>query len=641
MGSLFSSPNKTYTQDEYNKQLAELKVIAEEQAAQELEAERTRTNTIEAQYKRQKEIAQRRIAEIKETIRRAQELFDQRKMLNIQSAVLLCALYFNYPFGKLDVDALDESVKSKEIDPKDNSWQTNALEIVKIAVNENVFWLLCKIPQLLPLLWPTGKTEDKFHEYKLSRKENGTFDPKDYQIDIKALVKPYCEGPLKTYITNVFQANCDRSLDSDYNYAIALDQQCANFIMSVEGCADDTQWLQRAIPFLQNEDPMKWKTFSARSGKGICKNKIELLPSTYPHICPKYELYEALIILANTVINNYGSCKTSKGLDVAAKRISKGKTKVKRFYSELTFQQKQKYCTDKNVEYKDRTVIEIEEDIYDMEPVIPDISGGKCFNIDKEFNAAALFNAFVAKGDWDNISYIPVAEINIPEEKITGEKDTKKWMTEIATDNGKNICEKLEVYYLTDTDRIMRNNGLVRYKNPTKRYSSDLLNDINGVEVPFQMPRLSADLNGNIATQFLYEAYAGLSKQENKEYNVLGCKNSALLTSMDYILCRPPELEEYKIEDDVFPLARYMYKLLIEYSCKWSIVVPINTTISMGQINSQIASLFTRDKSVLPQYLWTKTKNVVYNAVKDGESISEPKAPDQVDSKLTAFIVVV
>lgn len=181
MGNLFSTtPSQSAQEYEANKK----KLLAEQQLLQKEidQASHDNVQILNSQFLRQKQVAKKRIEEIKYTIERAKELKEARKQLNIRVAVLLCAIYYNYPFGTLDVSASDEPDDGIV---GDNTWQSNATSILNIGLTVDVFWTLCKIPQLLPLLWPTGNTpiEDKFHVYKY-RDSAGNPDPIQYILEV-------------------------------------------------------------------------------------------------------------------------------------------------------------------------------------------------------------------------------------------------------------------------------------------------------------------------------------------------------------------------------------------------------------------------------------------------------------------------
>ena len=626
MGGLFSSPETNQADLEYQKSLAELQAEQKELETSILKAERTREQTLEQQYKRQKEIAQQRIEEIKESIRRAQELKDARKTLNIQAAVLLCALYYNYPFGTLDSSALDSSSASNSSSTisSDNSWQSNAADICNVAVNKETFWLMCKIPQLLPLFWFTGRTEDKFHQYN-SRDSTGAPKHADYLIEINANIDAYINGPLKTYVSNVFQANCSRDITIDTDFQDELYEACANFIVSVQNLSNDDEWLDRAFAFIKNDDKMNWKGFAAKSGKGVCEKTIELLPSTFPKICPKYELYEALLMLSNTVINNYGQCKTANGYDVKVVRKVTGTKKVKKLFYELDSDQ-QKELTASGAKYSEEDVVEIDEETIELTTPQPDTNGGECFNIKQSYINNAYANAIDTTTIWDGKTFISTKSIVVPEEKITGSSDTKARMENTE------LYDELEVFYTNNGDRTSQTNGIVRYKNPTKNITHQFLNDVDGIIITFQMPRLSAGINANFRKSFLYNAYVALTTlPDNEQYDLYRTNNKYIFTSIDYMTVRPPVLDDWSVDDEVSSIARFIYTCLIEYSCKWDISIPIVTAMSMSQINGQILSAYN-DKSYLPQYLWTRTNNLLDKVQSGDVKLSPTAAPTQVKS---------
>lgn len=563
------SSSKPSAEEIYKQQLTQLQAEAAKQNATIDKSAAAIVQVEKEQKAREEAIRNKKAEEIKQTLLRVEELINARKTLNIQSAVLLCAIMYNYPFGTV-------------MDNEGNSWMRNANDIVKIAVNNNTFWLLCKIPKLLPLLWPTGKAEDNFHTYNISMSNNGEYNSSDYMIDINGSLKQYVDTTLKTYIINVIQTNTMK-LTSD------IEDKCAEFIKNSENYTDDREWLKNANSLISDIDIMTFKGLVARSGKGICKNKISLLPATYPKIDKTYEIYEAMIMLSNIIINSYGMCTQENGLPVPAKRVKVGEVKVNKYYSELTEEQKKSLTG----EYKIDSVVEVTEEVYDNETVTPSISGGKCFKqpSNKSFETSS--------DEWDCKTFIPVKNIII--DSFTADSMLNP-----------SISEDLEVYYDNVHDKTLRINAHVRYVNPTKKYTDIYFNSYDEMLIPFKMPRLSADINGTFKSTFIKNAFNALL--ENKEFNVYDTNNSLIMTSFDFMTMIPPQLEEFVIEHNVFPLARFMYKILIEYSCKWELIIPLNNIMSCSIINSQLMTKY-KNKKYLPQYLSTKQDS---EALEDG-----------------------
>ena len=533
--SIFKKSDNTKTEseikeEEYIKMIEELEKQEKALINAFEEAEKNKKKQKEESVVRQKEESETRINELNDTIERAEELNDERTMLNIQASQLLCAIYYNYQFGHID-------------DEVDENWRKNVTTVINSCLNVKSFWLLCKIPQLLPLLWFTGSECDMFHDYVID--EKGNVNKVAYKSLINKHINTYITSILPSYLTNVCRSNCKKYTDINEDRNTEISNKCKKYLSNIENVTSDEEWYNQTIKFIEDDDIMNWKCFSARSGKGITTKQIKLLPATYPKICHKYELYEALLMVTNTVINHYGDIRTEKGI-----RVTTNSTKNTN-------------------------------------------NGGQCFALNSTWIENVYNKAFSTKGIWDCESYINVDDIVLSEKDITG-YDDDAWMKETKTYDVTHM-------YGRNADGT---GGFLKYINPTQKYTQQFINDIDNIEVAFQMPRLSATINDEFKNNFLYNIFKTLTT--NKDYllfNVYNIDNKIILTSMDYLYIVPSGFEQI---DNVSPICRYIFEVLIKDSCKWYITFPIENTMSMMKINSNIL-LYDDDKSILPQYIWGKS----------------------------------
>ena len=535
--SIFKKSDNTKTESEI-KEEEYIKIIEELEKQEKAlidsfeEAEKNKKKQQEESVIRQKEESETRINELNDTIERAEELNDERVTLNIQASQLLCAIFYNYQFGHIG-DEIDEN------------WRNNVTTVINSCLNVKSFWLLCKIPQLLPLLWFTGSECDMFHDYVID--EKGNVNKVAYKTLINKNIDTYITSILPTYLTNVCQSNCRKYNDINEDRDIEISNKCKKYLSNIENVTSDEEWYNQTIKFIEDDDIMNWKCFSARSGKGITTKQIKLLPATYPKICHKYELYEALLMVTNTVINHYGDIRTEKGI-----RVTTNSTKNTN-------------------------------------------NGGQCFALNSTWIENVYNKAFGTKVIWDCESYINVDDIVLSAKDITG-YDDDAWMKETKTYDETHM-------YGRNADGT---GGFLKYINPTQKYTQQFINDIDNIEVAFQMPRLSANINDEFKNNFLYNIFKTLTT--NKDYllfNVYNIDNKIIFTSMDYLYIVPSGFEQI---DNVSPICRYIFEVLIKDSCKWYITFPIENTMSMMKINSNILLYDDgNDKSILPQYIWTNS----------------------------------
>lgn len=528
-------------EQEYLAAVEELNKQAEELASTAAAAAVARTKTMEAMLARQKQIAATRMAQLEHSLARLKELRERQKLINVQSAQLLCAIYYNYQFGEIDEDPSGD-------------WMKNVTTVINNCLNIDTFTMLCRIPTLLPLLWPTGKGCDNLQTYTVD--DNGVPDQFLYTATLNTHLESYIYSKVGNYIQNVCQSNCKKYNTIDEERMDRDAERCLRFITDVEEYQSNDEWVRRAFELIKDDDKMNWKCFAARSGKGICKSPIKLLPATWPKICPKYELYEALLMITNTIINHYGGIRSDKGLNVNADDTTTKHT-----------------------------------------------NGGECFKL-KQSWIDATYSSVSFNAVWDGTSMIQVKDAILPIEKITGSANDEKWMkdTEVETTVG---------VYGQNPDGT---GGYKKYVNPTQKYTQQFINDIDNVKVAFEMPRLSADINQMFRKDFLYNIFKTLTTNKDYQFfNVYGVPNRDVLTSMDYIYIVPEGLEQI---DNVSPICRYMFEVLIKYSCKWYITWPIENVMTFSKVNQAIKNT-TKDDVLMPQFIWRDMSGLKFPS-KDG-----------------------
>lgn len=541
MGNLFSKTNDKSTASKADKEYqAAIQKLKEQEealykAAQESGEQRKRI--MEESLKRQEEITRSRIKELDDSLKRLEELKDVRRLLNVQASQLLCAIYYNYQFGDVNLGSETE-------------WVNNVTNVITKCLNINVFNLLCKIPQLLPLLWPTGTSCDSFHIYELN--DNNEPIISNYKLKLNTQIESYIQSTLSGYLINVCKSNCKKYTDFNQERNDTISEKCKKYLTSVETLLNDNEWVKSTIAFIADDDKMNWKCFAARSGKGICNNRILLLPSTYPKVYPKYELYECLLMLANTIINHYGDLRNNKdGTKVSAGSLD------------------------------------------------AHTNGGKCFSLNESFIINTFDKGIDVENIWDGETFTSIDSIVLSGHDVTGVNDDSWMLTP-------KLHDKTKVY----AQNIDGKGGFKKYENPTQKYTSQFINDDDNIEVAFQMPRLSAEISNEFTKNFLKNAFELLQTKNYMFFNIYATNNKNIFTSFDYMTLTPKGFEQL---DNVSPIARYMYEILIKDSCKWFITLPIESTMSMYKINHNILKYDDgKNKAVLPQYIWSDSKNVTF-----------------------------
>jgi hypothetical protein len=511
--------------------LAKAKAAEEARKAEE---ERVKAEAARVALKK----AQDELAAAKAEEDRIKALAEAKRLSYNNAAQLICAIYHNYQFPSTRTNR--------------DEWLTTVTNIVKNYLTVESFWIICNIPHVLPAIWPTGSGDASFHNYPMNSTTN-KIDVSAYLTFLNtpnAAIATYVKANLVTYIVNICDSNFENTAVVDQTKIGTIHTKCGLYITNAEKSNTDLEWMTNTLRFIQDvndEDMMHWKTLAAKTRKGYCDKQIRLVPSTFPKISPKYEAFECLLMLTNSVINQYGSLRSTK----------------------------------------DELMIKSNETLKDY------TNGGKCFEHKQYWLKRSYVKFFDNKLVWDRKTFISIHELEINVEEIIGrESTTNDWMSEISTH------PETEVFMKTAD---INNPGYYKYVNPTQKYTSQFINDKPMIQVTLKIPILSAEINEKFKTRAIIDMFETLTGtgSEYQIFNVYAHMNRNLFSSIDYLNYSTKDFENISL------LARYVFMALIQNSCKWSLVVPLEESMNFHKINANIPN-----KIFYPQLIWTKVEGV-------------------------------
>ncbi len=360
------------------------------------------------------------------------------------------------------------------------------------------------------------------------------------------------------------------------------DSQCQNYLSTIELAVNDDEFVSKTNQFINtfvNKDKnyiMKFKMLPAKARKGICSNQIYLLPASYPRVNVNYELLEAILMLVNTICYNYGSIRNELGEYVN--------------------------CDSNGLTYKlDNTTGEMKQT-----KISTVTFGGMCFE---------LPDLFISQ-QW---KYYTLN--NSQDEFVKFDAGNYK------TDESFNIDEYAK--YITPYNQTFAQNinpvtliGTMKYVNPTRIFTYQILNDEPDPTERFTFDKLGAKLSDSFRYSILPNLWKSLHDiEEFRNYAIINSKNSLLFNSFDFIVFSP---EGYEIADKISPTAQFVYKYVLEQSMRWNLVFPIENTMSMAKIN---AKTYDMNKTIV-QDIWTyETGEVV-----DDSTVSQVETKTLTDS---------
>lgn len=555
MGNIFSLAKRNKQAALSHQQAIEQQQLEEEALNKKIEEANAIIESIAVeQYRMLLNDAQTRIRDIQRTIQLAIDQREFIKAIIIRSSVLICALIYNYPFGVNATANLDSEIQQ--------SWETNAEEMIEMTVIEDVWMQLCKIPMLLPALWPTGALDASFHTYKdmnvTARDPNSV---NEYDIIIKSQIANYMPR-LKNYVRNIFKFNVKSVLDvKDITKQTEINAKCAEFIKNASKIDQLNAWLRFAIKFMSDQPSYLWKTLSAKSNKGICPVKIHVVPKTYPRLNPYYELYCAIITILNSIYNNIGEI-----LDADMNRIKVNK-EAEVLVKKASINVHGGQCFDFNVKWYENSCVKAYDEGFDI------IWDGKSYKyVDDVWMSL------------ENIVDIKQGDLSIPEYNT-------KWISETKLlDSVDVIWNKPET---GNPEADASREGYLKYKNPTFDYSSTFLNDVGKSNLLFKMPRIGAYLGESKVVINMFKEIQNINK-----YNVLGNNNpnANLMNFLEFLITNP-NTDAFGYEP---PVSKFIYWVLIQNSCIWNLTFPIDNTMSFCKINNLFIKNL-KDEKLLPQ----------------------------------------
>jgi hypothetical protein len=376
-------------------------------------------------------------------------------------------------------------------------------------------------------LWPYGENDGVFHEYETDSVTN-TAKADNYRTLLDTNIEAYINGNFKVYCETLFKSNCYQHMVNKPDELSASYKTYMEFASSVKDSKDDVEFIQRMGDELmrQCKEDLKimlfYKLSTARARKGLCAKTVRLLPSNFPKRSYEYEIFEAMMIITNSLINFYGVYDKARS----------------------------KY-------------------------------GGKCFKSDYMGTAATLA---LPPDIWDG-TFISTDQINLPASKVVGDKTD--WQTSIFAPD--DTVETYTEYSPVDGEQVTKEHFL----NPTKWITYQLINDghVGGIIQTFHIDLLASDMNDFFKINFFKTMFDTITNDKNYEvFNLLNLPNKYLITSADYIVLNPPNENIIQSNKDVGVLLQFLFKCLVEYSTKWSLVIPIDSTMSFGYINTSIES---------------------------------------------------
>lgn len=420
----------------------------------------------------------------------------------------------------------------------------------------HIYPIMLKVPQLVPLLWPTGTDKN---EVALQSYPNNAYEYSQKVDPDGDLMKPYLTVTLPKYFRNIFIANTFREdvveLFKQAQFKQIIDI-CGTYIdrcAEIEIDEDFNLITQNLIAKLP--DPTDWRFLYSRARKGVTEKEVMYVPAHYPFQPPIWTLYEACVIGTNQVLNMYGVP-----------------------------------CLLSNNEY-------ITKETQNQ----PHTNGGMCF----KYNTKPIeeWHKTISSKVWDGTTLVKPAPYDDPNRKCdelhyddiidvaTQTISFPEWMT--SDDN-------------TDVDKSMRVIGSsnVIFNNPTRfiaqQYIVGETNEVYGFYGAFKLEPMSAVISKRFQKEWLQTFYGMMATTYRIAQN-----NLPIWTVGDYLL-----------DPSFFDIA---WNKIIVDNAYWKMIFPVVDCTSMAKINTVLLQYNGVKPENLPQYIWTHNVGLENNELKDSK----------------------
>ena len=524
------------------------RIKAEEEARIKAEQEAKAAEELKKMEELKKKEEEARIAAEKaKAEEEARKAAEAKRLLTYQQASqLVVAILYNYQFGAVE----DTN------DTYQTIWEKNVNSVVNTCINLDTYKLLLTIPYFVQLLYPIGSGDDVFHKYVLLNAK-GDIDMDKFKETMNKELPNYVAKKLPQYIKNVIQANCVSYLSTKIKDDMTpiedklVKDAFAPYYDALNTCTTDTEWTKRTIQMLNFDVNIihRAKMLWAKSGKGICGTQIRLVPATYPHNSPKYELLYTLVCLTNTIFNHYGVLQRNTNST--------------------------RYAIGDN----------------DLNEVLAKSNmGGQCFAIDhqllEQLDSFVKLNEILPNYTFGD--YVDINErLNQSEPRLENPNDPAGCK---VLEDGSQMCSSYPIYFkaATETQKYGQNadgtGGFYKFKNPTQFMTATFINDLDDVSIALPMARMSAHYTGTTIISTLYHNLT--TEKHNEIFLTSKSINGDLFNAPMLLSYIPPTMSMG--DDFTTPIARFMYDGMITNSCNWSVSIGLDSTMSTSKINSAI-----------------------------------------------------
>ena len=530
--------------DDFNKAYSE-NMAAREQLIAQIAAER-------------EEIVQQQINEVLYFEKRYKELKQRQEYINNLSTTFLCLVMTNYPINQVYDISNISTLKTNFDRTYDSIFPSENEDIAK-----DVFYTLCCCSPLLPLLYPTGQADNSVHDYTVSSTQQ--IDTFDFRTKLDGYLLGYIHGNLKKYVYNVVVSNCfDYMYAPNKNELDMLKVKCEQLISDVKSVKTTDYLISMFYDWIAGFDDVRYmmriKMLSAKSHKGVCKNTVKLVPQYYPKVCPQYELFEAILMMTNTIFYNYG--KIQQGVQLISASATAPPSSAPNDATE----------------------------------------GGLCFTLPEDYikNWYKQYYDFNKQHIWDLETYVMLdataTQHEVSAELITEMDDPSIWMTDLKVD------KTVTVINVAPDTQI----GYLQYNNPTHRYTYQLFIDNIVPQESFSIPKIGASKNANFQINMIYNLYHSLFETSDIPNALTHSTNVGLFYSFDYLTVTPPgQLVQF---GHMSTTAAFMYQSVLADAMEYYFVFPIDITMTMSKINQLIWDTLKlsgdKDYGTLPQAIW-------------------------------------
>ena len=430
----------------------------------------------------------------------------------------------------------------------DNDFLKKSKEILTNSLSIDVFWLLTKVPLMQLVIWPTGLGDEVYHTYDEALDDTGALNGEKYYKYLNNLLPKYIKQTVIGNIQEIMKYNIPNGTTQEEENVNEQHKSCEEYMTKAAGSINDEEFVFATLDW-----------FASRN------------------------------IYQDPYFWRMLRAKAFRG--IAKKKIDFMPANYPLICPTYEFREAMMMLFNTTCSIYGQCLNKDHQEVTKVSDIAS--YGGRCFDINEEYAKSAQKLCLFVRDDfcrrtaiWDNITYVRVGDLELQSE--------------------------LERVDYKPNEEFVTINGKLHYKNPTQKYTRQLLMDTNDSGVDHHLAGINCNNTKGVLNYLIDELLHNSKYEFFNTFNNINNPNYKLMYCFDFMNTRPYPLVKTSVEDEavIAPLQEYLYNKAIKETSQWKMTVPISNVMSSAQINYHISN---NNPKYCPQYMYTRTKLINEN----------------------------